>query len=166
VRSEKRGNSGLSSLLPRGATIPTHLRRCARLAVCQYSFASLALHLGQTCRVNDPGKKIGVCASKMACFSALGTILGCFGRFWGAKPTLFLVFCCSVTPPRGRWDFGATPHLLNVSVHRTAHLVRRTVERLVLLFGFVDFKLFMGQGNLRKNCYRVLSFCRKYARCS
>ena len=66
----------------------------------------------------------------MACFSVFGAILGCFWRFWGAKPALFFVFCCSVTPPRGRWDFGVTTHLLNVSGHRR-RLVRRTVERLV-----------------------------------
>jgi hypothetical protein len=32
--------------------------------------------------------------------------LGCFGRFWGANPALFLIFWRNVTPPRGRWGFG------------------------------------------------------------
>ena len=42
----------------------------------------------------------------MACFSGFGAILGCFGRFWGANPALFLIFWRNVTPPRGRWGFG------------------------------------------------------------
>ena len=32
--------------------------------------------------------------------------MGCFGRFWGANPVFFLIFCGYVTPPLGRWGFG------------------------------------------------------------
>ncbi len=51
-------------------------------------------------------QKIGVIASKLARFSVFEVILGCFGRFWGANPALFLIFWRNVTPPRGRWGFG------------------------------------------------------------
>ena len=64
-------------------------------------------------------------------FSICGAILGCFWRFWGAKPALFLIFCGHVTPPRGRWGFWATPHLLNVRGQGARHLVAGTLDPLV-----------------------------------
>ena len=41
-------------------------------------------------------------ASEITCFSGFGAISGYFCRFWGANPTLFLIFCRNITSPRGR----------------------------------------------------------------
>jgi len=41
--------------------------------------------------------------------------MGCFGRFWGAKPTLFLVFSVALPLREDVEVFGVTPHLLNAA---------------------------------------------------
>ncbi len=70
-------------------------------------------------------------ASKMACFSGFGAILGCFGRFWGANPALFLIFWRNVTPPRGRWGFGDHSSFVERQRSGDAPLVARTQQRIV-----------------------------------
>ena len=62
--------------------------------------------------------------------------MGCFGRFLGAKPTLFLVFSVALPLREDVEVFGVTPHLLNGSGHRR-RLVRRTVECLVRISAFM-----------------------------
>ncbi len=57
--------------------------------------------------------------------------MGCFGRFWGAKPTLFLVFSVALPLREDVEVFGVTPHLLNVTGQGTRHLVAGTLDPLV-----------------------------------
>jgi hypothetical protein len=79
--------------------------------------------------------------------------MGCFGRFLGAKPTLFLVFSVALPLREDVEVFGVTPHLLNGSGHRR-RLVRRTVERLVRIFFHAGVCRFEIVGGVCAGCWR------------
>ena len=64
-------------------------------------------------------------------FFGFGDHFGVFLAIWGCKTGTFSHFLWLRHSSAGRWDFGATPHLLNVTVQRTAHLVRRTLQPIV-----------------------------------
>jgi len=69
---------------------------------------------------------------KWRVFRFLGLFWGVFGDF-GAQNRHFFSFSAVASPLReGVGVLEITPHLLNVSVLRTAHLVRRTVQGIVL----------------------------------
>jgi hypothetical protein len=69
--------------------------------------------------------------------------LGCFGRFWGANPALFLIFWRNVTPPRGRWGFGDHSSFVERQRSGDAPLVARTQQRLVrLLVTHLSLKIY------------------------
>jgi hypothetical protein len=67
-------------------------------------------------------------------FFGFGDHFGVFLAIWGCKTGTFSHFLWLRHSSAGRWDFGATPHLLNVTVQRTAHFVRRTLEPIVRHF--------------------------------
>ena len=71
---------------------------------------------------------------KWQVFMLLGLFWGVFGDFWARNRHLFSFFGVASLLREGVGVLGITPHLLNVSVLRTPHLVRRTEQRLVLHF--------------------------------